>query len=119
MTGLMSFFAFLCVTEIYDTFLRDNLLKENTVEDERRRRAYHEQYGEEEMDCNAKPCIYELLCCGVLRNCLLRDELPGERNENRKRKKCGVLTFTALTFFFGLIMELCHYSFFCNMFESF
>ena len=72
------------------------------------------------MDCNAKPCIYEMFCCGVLRNCLLRDELPGEGDGtiNRKRKRCGVLTFTVLTFLFGLIMELSHYSFFSNIFDS-
>ena len=120
MTGLMCIFAFLCITEIQDRFLRDNLLKEEEqAEQNRRSRSRRYDEYEEEVDCDLKPCFYELCMCGIVRNCLLRDEMPGEHEATRKRSKCGTITFTILTFVFGCLMTLSNTQLFSNVSASF
>ena len=118
----MTFFtcisAFLCTTEIYDKFLRKTLLEAETSS-EQSRRFEHDDY-DEEVECNARPCLYELIFCGSLRNCIFRSEVPSlDQPINRKKGRCGVLTFTTLTFAFGLIMELSHLQSFSNASSTF
>ena len=110
MTLFTCLFTYLCLTEIKDKFLRHNLL---VGENDRRPRQYEEY--EEQIDCDLKPCLYEMILCGSLRNCLFRNEAPGENNAiNRKKGTCGVVTFTILTFVFGAVMEASHTQWFSN-----
>ena len=111
----MCIFSFLCITEIYDNFLRGTLLKKEERQHNRNHPAHDLEEYDEEIECNVLPCLYELVFCGALRNCLIRDQAPGEEaSPYRKKSRCGYLTFTTIAFLAGLVMEMSHFEFFSN-----
>ena len=118
MTGFFCIFAFIVITELYDTFLKDNLLKEESQQAQNAHSNRNSEWDDDDMECDAKPCIYEICCCGVLRRSCLHDD-SGAHNENRKKKRCGLFTLITLTFVFGVIMEISHYHFFTNISKNF
>ena len=67
---------------------------------------------EEEIECNEAQCSYHLFFCGILRNCLIRDELPHENNNERKVTRCGVVLFTILSVTFASVNLASQFVFF-------
>ena len=127
MTYFACIFAFLCITEIHDSFLRKVLLskEENSGNSQNHRSNRHSRHNRvhyedsDDIECDARPCLYELIFCGAFRNCLFLQDSANEAEAQRKRSKCSVLTFATLTFVFGFLMVVSHYEFFSSVSAAF
>ena len=57
--------------------------------------------------------------CGIVRNCLIRDELPHEHYPQRKITRCGIVFFTCFTLAFSTVTLLTQFEFFTHLFNRF